>query len=142
MVDVGYHLSFCGHKVIENVEMIDNRGDDSTFEDIMVFFSHDTQETYILNRCHIDWIIPHEDIEATSIPYVEQPFIKSKTVQDAINEFNKKPITNKEKFKEVFGYEPHWDLGSVCAVVDCDGVDCENCRYNDGHTKWDDEWRG
>ena len=138
MVDVGYHLEFCGHRVIENVKQIINENGK------IVFNSADNEEQYVLDKESIDWIVPHEDIKATSIPYVESHFVKHETVSEAIDELNEKPSellkTNKEKFEEVFGMPPKDNL-SICDIVDCKRSYCDGCKF---YRPWmmRDAWNG
>ena len=140
MVDVCYH-SYFGHEMLKKVTLY---GDYDKENDSFMFT--DGQDIYMLKKKDIEWIVPsHEDIEATSIPYVESPFIKSKTVLEAINEFNIKPMTNKEKFEEVFGMPPKDNL-SICDIVDCKGHHCDGCKFKFKPwmmcDAWNEIWRG
>ena len=139
MVDVGYCID--GKRgIISNVTQISNHATDH-----LVFAKDDEQ--YALKKTDIEYVIPHEEIKATSIPYVE-PYVKSKTVLDAINEFEfnakSEPKTNREKFEEVFGMPPKDNL-SICDIVDCKRSYCDGCKFYRPwmmRDAWNGIWRG
>lgn len=119
MVDVGYFIDG-KHGVIRNVSLTAN-----PYSDYRVFTSTDCTEQYCMKVDDIEYIIPHEE---------EQMITPCQSVD--------KPMTYKEKFVEVFGYEPDTDkLESPCDMFNCIGVRCNECKY--GHMKWhwDDEYR-
>lgn len=132
MVDVGYCID--GRRgIISNVMQIGNHAIDH-----LVFARDDEQ--YALKKTDIEYVIPHED-------YIrEEPRpVESKSVLEAINEFNLKPMTNKEKFEEVFGMPPKDNL-SICDIVDCRGHHCDDCKFKFKPwmmcDAWNEIWRG
>lgn len=132
MVDVGYFIDG-RHGVIRNVKATHNdRGLDA------IWFENEEEELYRLKFKDIEYIIPHEqECKAEEIckPYTEEEMIKLCQSVD-------KPMTYKEKFVEVFGYEPDTDkLEGVCDMFDCTEARCAECKY--GHMKWHwgDEYR-
>lgn len=57
-VDVGFHLDYCGHKIIENVWQ---GGWATECKERSVFFTtYDFKNQYTLPLSAIDWVIPHE----------------------------------------------------------------------------------
>ena len=47
-------------------------------------------------------------------------------------------MTNKEKFKEVFGLEID---DSDCGFFDCSGFECKDCPLKDPKDWWNSEYR-
>ena len=58
-VDVGFHLDYCGHKVLENVWQ--GGWADECKERSVFFTTYDSKNQYTLPLSAIDWVIPHED---------------------------------------------------------------------------------
>ncbi len=123
MVDVGYFING-RHGVIRNCEI-------HNYSDTMKYIRFKKgNDIYVMQYKDIEYIIPHE--EETIREEVVENYIK--------DEF--KSITNAEKFKEVFGFEPSKD--SLCELFgdsNCRKYPaCMRCPL-DGHCEWDDEYR-
>lgn len=125
MVDVGYFIDG-RHGVIRNVSLTAN-----PYSDHRVFTSADCTEQYCMKVNDIEYIIPHEEV---CKPYTEEQMI-------ALCQSVDKPLTNAEKFKEVFGFEPNVD--SLCDIMsdsDCGKYpNCSGCPIRK-HCEWDDKW--
>ena len=117
MVDVGYFIDGkCG--VIKNVEANEHdRGMDS------IWFKNSNGELCRLKFSDIIYIIPHEE-----------------ECKEHTEEADK-PLTNAEKFKEVFGYEPNMGL-SMCDLASCDNYRCNNCPYEEHCNWWNEKYTG
>ena len=48
-------------------------------------------------------------------------------------------MTNREKFKETFGFEPCHDICLMPEEIRCPDGDCDQCRYDDW---WEKEFTG
>lgn len=48
-------------------------------------------------------------------------------------------MTNREKFKEVFGYLPNHDTCIIPDTIRCPTANCEECPYDNW---WDDQYTG
>lgn len=55
-VDVGYHLDYCGHRVIEDVRQMNTH----PLTKNLAFLDFETDTLYVLPEDAIDWIIPHQ----------------------------------------------------------------------------------
>ena len=96
-----------------------------------------------------EWSVEQNEIKGTSYSlitlYAEKNEYESRYTEEkmiALCQSVDKPMTYKEKFVEVFGYEPDTDnLETPCDMFDCTGARCAECKY--GHMKWhwDDEYR-
>lgn len=131
MVDVGYFIDG-RHGVIRNVSLTVN-----PYSDHRVFTSADCTEQYCMKVDNIEYIIPHEEecrAEEVCKPYTEEQMIELCQSVD-------KPVTNAEKFKEVFGFEVNRNVvEDVCSMVNCNNMDdCNKCPYGSRYN-WDDKW--
>ena len=121
MVDVGYFIDG-RHGVIKAVKM-------KSYSDTLKYMSFtDGDIIFKLNYENIEYIIPHEEV---CKPYTEEQMI-------ALCQSVDKPLTNAEKFKEVFGFEPN-RYYSLCEVIECGNREnCRGCQHDE--KGWDDEW--
>ena len=93
MVDVGFYL--LGHN--RTLKKVDNLGI-SEKQNCYIFKDGDGTE-YLIPIESVEWIIPHEEecrAEEVCTHYTEEQMI-------ALCQSVDKPLTNAEKFKEVFG---------------------------------------
>lgn len=144
MVDVGYFING-KHGLIRNVMPISN-----TKTEHLCFVSclpnANGEEQYALKKENIEYVIP-SDINCVS---------SGKIVfdKDGVTEYDadgsvvmkgryveNKPMTNAEKFKEVFGIEVDRNVvENVCSVALCDNFsNCDECPYLDRYN-WDDPY--
>lgn len=125
MVDVGYFING-KHGVIKKVMPMAN-----TKTDHLCFMQADGEEQYALKKEDIEYVIP-SDIEC--VGYTEEQMIELCQKVDP-------PMTNAEKFKEVFGFEVNRNVvEDVCSVVQCDNIsDCNRCPYQ-SRFEWDDPY--
>lgn len=120
MVDVGYFING-RHGVIRNVMPISN-----TKTEHLCFIQADGEEQYALKKEDIEYVIPHDEECKVVHDEVAENYIK-----DAL-----KSMTNAEKFKEVFGFEPNRSA-DICDVVDCSyRENCLGCPYEE-YDYWD-----
>ena len=131
MVDVGYFIDG-RHGVIKAVKF--DKNDISNH----LVFSNDDNEQYALYAENIEYIIPHEEEYKVNVGDVCKSYTEEQMIE--LCQSVDKPLTNAEKFKEVFGLEPdRSEVAEVCDMVDCRYISCQNCpHYNKGH--WDDKW--
>jgi hypothetical protein len=139
MVDVGYFINR-KHGVIRNVIPISN-----TKTEHLCFVQANGEEQYALKKEDIEYVIP-SDINCVSGKIVFDKdgvteygadgsvVMKGRYVED-------KPMTNAEKFKEVFGIEVNRNVvEDVCSAVLCDNFsNCDECPYRDRYN-WDDPY--
>ena len=57
LIDVGYYLPYCGHRVIESVR----QGEISHEKDRVCFNSEDNLNQYLLPLDAIKFVVPHEE---------------------------------------------------------------------------------
>lgn len=121
MVDVGYCING-KHGVIWSVIPISN-----TKTEHLCFIKANGEEQYALKKEDIEYVIPHEEEYKW---YTEEQMI-------ALCQSVDKPLTNAEKFKEVFGFEPDRSECNMCDIMDCvDKIDsCKYCPYQ--NNDWD-----
>lgn len=129
MVDVGYFING-RHGVIRNVSLTAN-----PHSDHRVFTSADCTEQYCMKVNDIEYIIP-SDIDNIGSFYTEEKMIELCQKVDP-------PMTNGEKFKEVFGFKPDADsVESLCEMYRnrCAKFEhCDNCPLNN-HCEWNDPY--
>lgn len=138
MVDVGYFING-RHGVIWNVAQLSN-----TKTEHLCFIQADGDEQYALKKEDIEYVIPHEE-ENTMIIGDKDGWYEGSYTEEKMIELCQKidtPITNAEKFKEFFGFEPSKD--SLCELFgdsNCRKYPaCMRCPL-DGHCEWDDEYK-
>ena len=147
MVDVGYFIDG-RHGVIRNVTPLSN-----TTTEHLCFMQANGEEQYALKKENIEYVIP-SDIDCVSGKIVFD--------KDGVTEYNEdgsvtmrgryvenknllppKPMTNEEKFKEVFGFEPNTAL-TMCDLASCDNFACgDNCPYAEiCYDWWNEKYTG
>ena len=135
MIDVGYFIDG-RHGVIKNVSPASN-----PYTKQLVFTSVDCKEQYVIKREDVEYIIPHETNTKNFGKIVfDKDGIDGSVVMRG--KYVEKPLTNAEKFKEVFGFEPNKTrIAEVCDMLDCRDTICEDCPYHN-KVRWNDMWRG
>ena len=112
MIDVGFHLDYCGHNLMENVEYVP-----CDIENKLSFKKAGSNIEYIIDKNQIDFVVPHSEHQPCSAP-----------------------MTNAEKFIEMFGLAPNMSkCEDVCEMVNCCGYSCHDCPIY-GHHEWKDMW--
>ena len=152
MVDVGYFIDG-RHGVIRSVWSCAN----SKTSDMHVTYIGDDGEVYVLKYEDIEYVIPHEkevvannethggkivfDKDGVTEYGTDGSVIMKGRYVENKNLLPPKPMTNAEKFKEVFGFEPIKE--SLCELF---GVDeckqytiCQGCPL-EGHCEWGDPY--
>ena len=134
MVDVGYFIDG-RHGVIRNVSLTTN-----PYSDHRVFTSADCTEQYCMKVDNIEYVIPHEEECKVNVEDVCKPYTEERMIE--LCQSVDKPLTNAEKFKEVFGFEPNRDNFSLCDMMHCNyckdycqGCPCDNNNWDDPYVK-------
>ena len=132
MVDVGYFIDG-RHGVIRNV---DERRLSSAFCE----FENSDREKFIIQTKDIEYVIPHEEECTVNAEEVCKPYTEEQMIE-LCNKVHP-PITNEEKFEEVFGFKPNKDeVDSLCNLyAPCDRIDCAECPIHK-HARWDGEYK-
>lgn len=130
MVDVGFYL--LGHN--RTLNKVDNLGI-SEKQNCYIFKDRGGTE-YLIPIESVEYIIPHEEECVECVEENRPSWDVTVKLKDTDN-----PLTNAEKFKEVFGFEVNRDVvADICSVIKCDGInDCDDCPYHDRY-EWDDPY--
>lgn len=135
MVDVGYFIDG-RHGVIRNVKI--KRYSDSM--KYMVFTDMIDCNIYKLDYENIEYIIPHEEECKVNVEDVCKPYTEERMIE--LCQSVDKPLTNAEKFKEVFGFKPNTGL-TMCDLASCNDYSCSNCPYEKiCYDWWNEKYTG